>query len=325
MPEPAPRLLLVVGERPGMRETVGARLPQVPHRFLPELRPGEEAGIEAVLLGAMAREGADWDPRAFPRLRFVQRLFAGVDDLPFERFAAEVAVAGNVGGYSPFVAEHALALALACARCVRAGEAAVAAGRMRPLPELRSLWQESALILGYGSIGRAIAERLRPYEMRVSGVTRTGTAVLGLERSWPAELLEKAVEGVGYVFDARPLTRATRASLGAGALGAMREDATLVNIGRAGTVDEDALYRHLESHPRFRAGIDVWWQEDFGSYQLGMRHPFAQLPNFVGSPHWAGYAPRVGEYALGTALENLGRFFSGLGPRHLIDRADYVP
>jgi phosphoglycerate dehydrogenase-like enzyme len=325
MPEPAPRLLLVVAERPGLRDAVREGLPELPYRFLSELRPGEEAGVEAVLLGSMVREGAHWDPRAFPRLRFVQRIFAGVDDLPFDRFGPEVAIAGNVGGYSPFVAEHALALALACARCVLAGEAAVASGRMRPLPELRSLWRESAVILGYGSIGRAIAERLRPYEMHVSGLTRTGAAVPGLQRTWPADRLAEAVDGAGYVFDARPLTRATRASLDARAFAAMREDATYVNVGRGATVDEDALYHHLESHPRFRAGLDVWWQEDFAGYQLRARHPFARLPNFVGSPHWAGYAPQVGAHALGTALANLGRFFAGTGPEHLVDRADYAP
>jgi len=308
-----------------MRDAVRERLPNAPYRFLSELRPGEASSIEAVLLGSMVREGAGWDPRTCPRLRFVQRIFAGVDDLPFDRFPPEVAVAGNVGGYSPFVAEHAVALALACARCVLDGQAAVASGRMRPLPELRSLWQESAVILGYGAIGRAIAERLRPYEMRLSGVSRSGAAVPGLERTWPADRLAEAVTGVGYVFDARPLTRATRGSLDAPTFAAMREDATFVNVGRGGTVDEDALYRHLEARPRFRAGIDVWWQEDFAGYQLRLRHPFARLPNFVGSPHWAGYAPQVGAYALGTALENLGRFFSGAGPLHRVDRADYAP
>lgn len=308
-----------------MRAAVAQRLPRVPFAFVADTPPSGQAAVEAVLLGSVGRDGASWEPSASPSLRFVQRFFAGVDDVPFERLGPAVEVAGNVGGMAPFVAEHAIALALACARCVPAGQAAVAAGRMRPPPELRSFWHESAVVLGYGAIGQAIAERLRPFEMRLSGLSRRGAPAPGLERSWSADQLEQAVADVGYVFDARPLTRATRGSLGAQEFGAMREDATYVNVGRGATVDEQALFAHLQGHPRFRAGIDVWWDEDFVGGALRMREPFAQLPNFVGSPHWAGFSPAVGEHALGTALDNLARFFAGERPRHVVDRSEYAP
>ncbi len=325
VPGSASRLLLVVNDRPGLRGLVSRELPGVSYAFLSEIDPPSAREVEAVLLGSIAREGSTWDPSAYPALRFVQRIFAGVDDVPFDRIPPRVAVAGNVGGYAPFVAEHAVALALAAARCVLAGTAAVAAGRSRPAPELRSLWQESALVLGYGAIGRAIAERLRPFEMRISGLNRTGTMAPGVETMFPAERLDEAVASAGYVFDARPLTRATRGSLARAQLERMREDATLVNVGRGGTIDEEALYRHLTNHPRFRVGLDVWWQEDFTQGALQTRFPFSGLPNFVGSPHWAGLAPRVGEFALRSAVENLARFFQGKPPLHVVDRREYLP
>ncbi len=324
MAGPLPRLLLAVNERPTLRETVARRLPDVPFAFLAEADPSAATTVEAMLLGSLARDAAQWEPRAYPRLRFVQRAFAGVDDLPFDRIPESVQVAGNVGGYAPFVAEHAIALALACGRGILAGNAAVASGQARPAPELRSLWRETVVVLGYGAIGRAIADDLRPFGVRVLGLNRTGAPASGCERMFPADQLRAAVAAGAVVFDCRPLTRRTAGSMGAAEFAAMREDAVFVNVGRGGTVVEEALFRHLEAHPRFRAALDVWWQEDFLHGRLTTRFPFARLPNFVGSPHWAGIAPQVSEYALGTALENLARFFRGERPRHVVDRAEYV-
>jgi D-3-phosphoglycerate dehydrogenase len=314
----------VVGERPGFREAVAQALPGVPFAFLSDLEPPEAPTVEAALLGSISRDASAFDPSRFPALRFVQRIFAGVDDVPFGRFPSWIEVAGNVGGYAPFVAEHAVALALASARCVLEGTAAVAEGRSRPAPELRTLYRETVVILGYGAIGRALAERLRPFEVEVHGVNRGGDPAPGCAAMFPADHLREAVAGPAFVFDARPLTDRTRGSLGAAEFGAMRDDATFVNVGRGGTVDEEALYRHLVAHPRFRAALDVWWDEDFARGRLRSRFPFATLPNFVGTPHWAGFSPRVEEYARGTALANLARFFRGERPLHLVDRAEYA-
>ena len=322
--EAAPRLLIVANERPGLREAVGRRLPDVPFAFLSEAGPGASASVEAVLLGSIARDGAGWDPGAYPRLRLIQRIFAGVDDLPFERFPPGVEVAGNVGAYAPFVAEHAVALALASARCLVEGTAAVAAGRLRAAPELRSLYGETAVILGYGAIGRALAERLRPFEARVVGLNRNGTPAPGCETMYAEGRLREAVAAGRFVFDVRPLTVRTRSSLGPAEFEAMAEDATFVNVGRAGTVDAAALYRHLVAHPRFRAALDVWWEEDFARGRLRSEFPFDRLANFVGSPHWAGFSPHVEAYAQGKALDNLARFFAGERPLHVVDRAEYA-
>jgi D-3-phosphoglycerate dehydrogenase len=319
-----PRLLLVLKETPATRDLVQRRLPDVPFAFLAEADASARSTVEAVLLRSMTRDAADWDPASFPRLRFVQRFFVGVDDLPFDRIPARVEVAGNVGGMAPFVAEHAVALALASARCVLEGSAAVAAGRARPTPELRTLYGKTVVILGFGAIGRALADRLRPFGARVVGLNRTGAPAPGCEAMLPADRLREAVALGSFVFDARPLTARTFASLGAAEFAAMREDATFVNVGRAATVDEEALYRRLLSHPRFRAALDVWWEEDLAGGRIRSRFPFVSLPNFVGSPHWAGFSPGVQEFALGVALDNVARFFAGERPLHVVDRSEYV-
>jgi phosphoglycerate dehydrogenase-like enzyme len=323
VPDPLPRLLLVVRSRPSLLERVRRRLPEVPAAVWDADEPPPPERIEAALLGSMARDAAGWDPRSYPRLRFVQRMFAGVDDLPFDRFPETVEIAGNVGGYSPFVAEHAVALALAAARAIRNGHEAVARGRLRPAPEMRTFWHRTAVILGYGSIGREIADRLRGFGLRIVGVNRSGTPALGADEMLPADRLREALARGDVVFDVRPHTRATDRSIGRAELSAMPSDGIYVNVGRAATVDETALYEHLLRRPEFRAALDVWWIEDFAAGRLRLGHPFARLPNFVGSPHCAGNVPPVEEYAASRALENLRRFFAGETPRHLVDRREY--
>jgi len=319
-----PRLLLAVRRREAVGAAAAKYLPEVPVCFLEETTPADWGSVEAVLLGSVAREAREWDPRSVPKLRFVQRAFTGVDDLPFDRFPASVEIAGNVGGYAPFVAEHAVALALAATRSLVTAHAQVVAGRLRPPPENRTLWHRTAVILGYGEIGRAIATRLRGFETRVVGLNRTGSPADGAERMFSADRLREAVALGDVVFDARPLTRATRGSIGAAELGAMPARGIFVNVGRGATVDEEALYRHLLAHPEFRAALDVWWDEGFGAGVLETRFPIRTLPNVIGTPHSAGFAPPVEEHALRTAFENLARFFAGEAPRHRVDRSEYV-
>ncbi len=125
-------------------------------------------------------------------------------------------------------------------------------------------------------------------------------------------------------MDCRPLTLATRGTINESILRSMKPTAIYVNVGRGATADEEALYRHLVAHPEFRAGTDVWWEEDHSTGRLRTRFPFADLPNFLGSPHNAAEGADSEERGLSLALENLARFFSGEGPRQIADRRDYV-
>jgi phosphoglycerate dehydrogenase-like enzyme len=299
-------------------------LPGVPWCYSENTDPSRWADVEAILVGSLERELNEFASTATPRLRFVQRIYTGVDGFPFDRFPAQVKIAGNVGAYAPFVAEHAVALALAAARQLPLSQARVRAGQLRPPPLHRLLFGRAATILGYGEIGRAIAHRLAPFGTRVVGVNRTGRMAAGCDAVFPADHLVEAVRSADFVFEARPLTRATRGSVGKEVFSAMRPHAVFVNVGRAATVDEESLYRHLVENPEFRAAIDVWWSEDFPNGRLTSRFPFSDLPNFIGTPHVAGLGEGVETYVLDRALENLARFFRGEEPLYVVDRTEYV-
>ncbi len=324
MSSPGPRLLVTLRARVETPPTISRVLGDVPWVYSDDPSDRDWGSVEAMLVGSLERELNDFDPTSTPRLAFVQRIYTGLDGFPFHRFPESVKIAGNVGAFAPFVAEHAVALVLAASRTLVLAHAQVRRGELRPPPEQRLLFGRTAVILGYGEIGRAVASRLEGFGMRVVGVNRTGRMAPGCEAMYPADAIGVAVAQADLVVDARPLTVATRGSVNSELLGRFRPEAIYVNVGRAPTVDEEALFRHLKEHPGFRAALDVWWEEDFGNGTLTSRFPFAELPNFVGTPHSAGLGPGIEGYVLERALENLGLFFRGETPRYLADRKEYA-
>ncbi len=275
-------------------------------------------------MGSVDRELGPFDARTTPYLRFVQLIYTGADQFPFDRFPESVPIASNGGAYAPFVAEHAVALALAAARQIVSAQVQMRAHTLRPPPAIRLLLGHTAVILGYGAIGHEIARRLAGFDMRITGVNRSGRMASGVSAMWPADRLREAVSEGEVIFDVRPLTRSTRGTIGAGELSAMRPNAIYVNVGRAATADEEALYQHLVAHPEFRAAFDPWWEEDFAHGTFGSRFPFVDLPNFVGTPHSAGFGPATERYSLERALMNVARYFRGEPPRYIVDRREYL-
>jgi D-3-phosphoglycerate dehydrogenase / 2-oxoglutarate reductase len=319
-----PRLLVALRPRDEVSKTLARDLPGIDWTYADPDRKSDWSTVEALLVGSVERELGGYEPALTPRLVFVQGIYTGVDGFPFERFPERVRIAGNGGAFAPFVSEQAVALALAAARAIVPVQAQVRAHRLRPPAVHRLLWKRTAVILGFGEIGKAIAARLAGFEMRIVGVNRTGQMAPGLDAVYPADRLREALAVGDFVFDVRPLTLQTAGTIRSEELRAMPAEAVYVNVGRAGTVDAEALYRHLVEHPEFRAALDVWWEEDFATGTFDARFPFSELPNFVGTPHCAGVGPSVESYVLTRAVQNLARFFRGENPLYVVDRRDYV-
>jgi phosphoglycerate dehydrogenase-like enzyme len=326
MESSTPRLLVTLKQRPEVGAAIDRALPEIPWAYDAVLDSGHWSHVEALLVGSLTRENASFDASKTPSLRFVQRAYTGLDGFPFAWFPPTVQVAGNVGAFAPFVSEHALALALAAGRDLRQGQAMIAAGRLRPAPEMRILYESTVVILGFGEIGREIARKTAAAGAHVVGLNRTGRSDPACERMFASDRLQEAVALGDFVFEVRPLTKLTAGTIGPAELDAMRPDAVFVNVGRAGTVNEEALFLHLRAHPSFRAATDVWWAEDYALGTISPRFPFAELPNFFGTPHCAGGgagARSADARALSFAIENLARFFREGRPLHLADRNEY--
>ena len=164
-------------------------------------------------------------------------------------------------------------------------------------------------IVGYGDIGRAAAERVRPLGMRVLALRRRPERSVGdplVDEVLPPERLDDLMARADDVLVAAPLTPATRGLVDAAALAAMKPDGVLVNVGRGAVVDEAALVAALLEGRIRGAALDV-----FETEPLPADHPFWSLPNVLLSPHCADHVPGWIEDVMHVFLKNLERFRRG--------------
>ena len=164
-------------------------------------------------------------------------------------------------------------------------------------------------IVGYGDIGRAAAERVRPLGMRVLALRRRPERSVGdplVDEVLPPERLDDLMARADDVLVAAPLTPATRGLVDAAALAAMKPDGVLVNVGRGAVVDEAALVAALREGRIRGAALDV-----FETEPLPADHPFWSLPNVLLSPHCADHVPGWIEDVMHVFLKNLERFRRG--------------
>ena len=273
--------------------------------------------IELVLLGP----GLDKDLpvlfAALPHLRMVQTFSAGVDRI--ERHVPPgVILCSAAGVHDISVSQWVVAALLGMQRRLpeyvdlqrraawsREVGLPVGTGLGRStdeMDEIDDLDGALVLILGHGSIGRAVAARLEPFGMRVTGIARRTRE--GVETS---AALPHLVPQADVVVDLLPLTPQTDRFVGAELLARMKPQALFINAGRGRTVDTDALLTAL-TDGRIRAALDVTDPEP-----LPADHPLWRAPNVLITPHIAGSVTRWEARAYRFAGEQIRRYVSG-GP-----------
>jgi phosphoglycerate dehydrogenase-like enzyme len=233
-----------------------------------------------------------------PGLRVVQLLSAGVDWIA-GRVPAGVTLCSARGARDRAMAEWVMAAILADAK--RARECAEQQAREHwEVVKIADASDLRVLVIGHGSIGRALEAMLAPFDSEVVGVARRARDGVHGADELPALLPEADV-----VVNLLPLTDATRGAVGADELGAMREGALYINAGRGATTDTDALVAALRSG-RIRAVLDVVDPEP-----LPAGHPLWTAPNVMISPHSAGDTPASDRAAWALAASQLRRYAAG--------------
>ena len=207
---------------------------------------------------------------AIGRPRVIQTLSAGVDWL-VGQVPDGVIVCNARGVFDVPLAEWVVGAILATQRGLLQARDAQATGAWSSF-EPAELAGRRAVILGHGSIGSAVADRLRPFGVEVVGVARTARdGVLGMGD------LDGVLPTAEILVDLLPLTNETVGLLDARRLALLPDGALVVNAGRGRTVDTAALVRELE-RGRLRAALDVTDPEP-----LPPGHPLWTLPNVARS------------------------------------------
>jgi len=173
--------------------------------------------------------------------------------------------------------------------------------------EASLLTGQTVLLLGYGAIGRRLAELLAPFGVKLIAVRRQTRSERGVRIIAEASL-SSALAEADHVVNLLPDNASTRGYVNARRLACCRRGARFYNVGRGATVDERALIDSLESGRLGAAYLDVFTEEP-----LPPDHPLWSTKHCYVTPHVAGGRADQDEAIVRHFLANLAVFTAGEG------------
>ena len=176
------------------------------------------------------------------------------------------------------------------------------------------LFGQTLGLIGFGRIGRAVAQRARAFGMRIMAIdVSVGDAgELADELLQPRDL-SRLLEESDFLIVACPLTESTRGMIGARELRVMKRTAVVINISRAEILKEEDLYEALRDTTISGAYLDVWYQYPVGVDDVvePARFPFHELPNAVCTPHSSAWTSNLPGRRYAFIAKNLVRLQAG--------------
>jgi phosphoglycerate dehydrogenase-like enzyme len=256
-----------------------------------------------------------------PRLRLLQSVAAGLDLLDTGAVPKGVTIC-NVFGHEPAIAEYVIMTMLALTHRLFEAVTAFRGGSWIASPQFGGgpphgeVMGRTIGIIGYGRIGREVAERAAGLKCRVLAANRSPVAnPPPAETVFPLADLDRMLPLCDTVLISCGLAPETKGLITA----LMKPGALLINLARAAIVDEDALYAALKDGHLGGAALDVWWQYPTPSEpeRRPSRRPFHELPNVLITPYnsssteatadrrWSVVAANLDRFARGETLENI--------------------
>jgi len=273
-----------------LRDHLGLALPGVVTQAVEAdilRRNGSEA---SVLIPTMSRIDAEIMDRV-AGLRLIQQWGAGLEGVDLTAAAERGISVANVPsagtGNAASVAEWCIMAAIALSRRLPELEENIRQGGLWGGPIGRGLTGRTAGILGLGGIGQAVAVRLKPFGMRLIGLSRRPNAIvadqLGLEWIGGEGDLAEFLGQSEYLFLCVPLRPSTQGMIGAREVALLPLGACIVNAARGGLIDAEALIDGLGSGHLWGAALDVFTIEP-----LDTRSALLNTRGLIATPHIAG-------------------------------------
>ena len=242
-----------------------------------------------------------------PRLKWIHIIGAGVEHLtPIDWLPEGVILTNNKGVHAAKGGEFGLMSLLMLHNHM---PAVINNQKQRVYDSLYStpIKGKTVVIIGVGSIGRAVAGHAQRIGLHVIGVTRHGQKIAEVDEMFPVDSLDEVLPRADYVFVVTPLTQETYQLLDRRRLNLLKEGAGLVNIGRAAVVDYETVVDKLQDGSMNGAILDV-----FDPEPLPADSRFWNVPNLIVTPHISAddghaYVPMT----LQVVFENMRRLFNG--------------
>lgn len=276
-----------------------------------------------VMLGWSFRDAslpAAWD--AATDLRWIHWAGAGVDAAVFPELAAsDVQLTNAQGVFDVPMAEWVLGMIICFAKRVPQTLASQARGEWEyRLSEIVA--GKRALVVGVGSIGRAVGRLLSAAGMEVEAIGRSARDNHpDFGHVYSVAELHTRLPLADYVVLITPLTEQTRNLFAAPEFNAMSSHARFINIGRGALVVEEDLLAALHDGQIAGAALDVFVEEP-----LPPQSPFWQAPNCLVSPHMSGDYVEYEQTMADQFMHNWERYLAGEPLVNLVDKnLGFVP
>lgn len=311
----SPRVLVIAGENDPHLHW----LSDIPHTLVHDAESLERAPKDAAAIFHWAgkRDLLRAVFLANPQVRWVHSRSAGLDSTLFpELVESPVPLTNGSGVFSQSLGEFALAMVLYFAKDFPRMLRNQAAHRWETF-DVDEIAGQTAGIVGYGDIGRAVARRLHAMGMKVLALKRHAPAEADplIEHFFRPEAMGDMLARCDYVVVAAPLTAETRHMVSDSAFAAMKPSAVVINVGRGPVVDQAALLSALEQKKIRGAGLDVFEHEPIPSDD-----PIWDCENVFISPHTADHTRDWLDQAMKFFLAQYERFRNGQPLQNVVNK-----
>jgi phosphoglycerate dehydrogenase-like enzyme len=254
--------------------------------------------------------------KAAPKLRWIHVTGAGIETLlPLDWLPPQASLTNNSGVHVDKIRESATMMLLMLHARLPAIVSNQRQSRWQQIftPKIRG---RTVLIIGVGDMGGAVAAAARQLGLRVLGVRLSGAPHPDVARMFTPPELDAALPEADFVVIAAPLTRATATLFDRARFARMKPGAGFINLGRAGSVDQEELIAALRSGHLSGAIVDV-----FDAEPLEAASPLWTTDNLILIPHVTSddeddYLPKT----LDLVFENVRRLIAGRELLNVVDR-----
>ena len=253
-------------------------------------------------------------------LKFIQQPSVGYQHIDVDACTARgIKVANTAGANTVSVAEHTIAWGLCLLKNMFHAHTSTKLGgweqmSVKPAELQGKVWG----IIGFGRIGHAVAERLKPFKLSRIIYYDTYRPEPSVEQALGVEYTEMTatLSQSDIISLHAPLTDATRAMINKDALNSMKPSAYLINVARAELVDEKALAEAIMKGKIAGAGIDVFSEEP-----INMDNPLlgVESERLLFSHHVAGVTDEAAGRIINMATANIARVLKGDKPESLVN------
>jgi len=292
-------------------ESIKSQFPQID--FVTEVNNKEE--IEVLI--TMPKVVKEMNLSDYPKLKWIQYLMAGYDGVDLKKLNEHNIIFSNAQDiFSKSIAEDVFAKIFYFNRNIRYYIDSKKNKVWEPIPKETELTNQTALILGVGSIGKELAKRMKGFEMNVIGYRKNQISELHFDKIITMEKdLENALQIADYVIMALPLTDETTHMFNKRKFAFMKSSAIFINVGRGKTINQDDLILTLKEGRIRGAALDVTDPEP-----LPQDSELWTLEQVFLTPHNASSSPYMRERLYQMILMNLTLYLDGKSVKYQIKK-----